>query len=287
MPRPKKQTVDYFPHFVYDSKTLFTLENRFGNDGYCFWFKLLEILCKSDGHCYDCSKIADWEYLIAYTRVDDETAIAIMDKLSEMNKIDSELWEGKIVWCESLMDNLKCVYTKRKANAPNKPSAVKSVKKIPKSSKSEVQESIVTEIPPIAEVAENKLKPTKFKKASVLSNVQFERFKQFWEIWPNKVSRGQAESTWEKIDPDDELLKTIIDGVNRSMEQDKRFKDGFTPHAATWLNAKGWADEFSLKKVESKQVKETSQNDFLKHDYDFEKIERKAMEMMLKENGGK
>ena len=44
MARPKKQTVDYFPHIIKQGKTMTILENRFGNDGYAFWFKLLEIL---------------------------------------------------------------------------------------------------------------------------------------------------------------------------------------------------------------------------------------------------
>ncbi len=49
MARPKKQTVDYFPHFVKGGRTIFILENKFGNDGYAFWFKLLEILGESEG----------------------------------------------------------------------------------------------------------------------------------------------------------------------------------------------------------------------------------------------
>ena len=44
MARPRKQTVDYFPHYCKCGRTIFILENRFGNDGYAFWFKLLEIL---------------------------------------------------------------------------------------------------------------------------------------------------------------------------------------------------------------------------------------------------
>ncbi len=39
MARPLKQTVDYFPHDSHasDSKTLFILESKFGNDGYAFY----------------------------------------------------------------------------------------------------------------------------------------------------------------------------------------------------------------------------------------------------------
>lgn len=65
MARPKKQTVDYFPHFVKGGRTIFILENKFGNDGYAFWFKLLEILGESEGHFYDCSNASNWEYLLA------------------------------------------------------------------------------------------------------------------------------------------------------------------------------------------------------------------------------
>lgn len=65
MARPKKQTVDYFPHFVKCGRTIYILENRFGNDGYAFWFKLLEILGESEGHFYDCSNLSNWEYLLA------------------------------------------------------------------------------------------------------------------------------------------------------------------------------------------------------------------------------
>lgn len=54
MARPKKQTVDYFPHFVKGGRTIFILENKFGNDGYAFWFKLLEILGESEGWKIQC-----------------------------------------------------------------------------------------------------------------------------------------------------------------------------------------------------------------------------------------
>ena len=49
MSRPRKAVVDYFPHYVNHGKTLFILEQKYGNDGYAFWFKLLEMLGGSDG----------------------------------------------------------------------------------------------------------------------------------------------------------------------------------------------------------------------------------------------
>lgn len=121
MARPKKMTVDYFPHFVADGKTMFILENTFGNDGYAFWFKLLELLCSTDGHAYDCNKIAEWKFLIAKTKVSEETAIKIIKTLAELDAIDAVLWEQKIIWVQNLIDNISDVYKKRGSKIPQKP----------------------------------------------------------------------------------------------------------------------------------------------------------------------
>lgn len=122
MARPKKQTIEYFPHFVSSGKTLFILENEFGNDGYSFWFKLLEILGSTEGHVYDTGNPAELRFLIAKTRVSEETAIKILDMLAELDAIDDELWAGKIIWCQNLVDNVADVYSKRKCEMPLKPS---------------------------------------------------------------------------------------------------------------------------------------------------------------------
>jgi len=93
---------------------------------------------------------------------------------------------------------------------------------------------------------------TRKRAKKTLTSVQQARFDKFWAVWPNKVSKGQAEATWAKLDPDDELTEKIIEGVKRAMKYDKRFQPGgFTPHASTWLNAKGWEDEYHVPGGES------------------------------------
>lgn len=122
MGRLRKQTAEYFPHFVGDSRTKFVLESTWGNDGYAFWFKLLELLCRSDGHYYDCSQSADKMYLTALAKVSEETADAMLELLASMGKIDAELWnERKIIWCQHLVDNLAGMYAKRTTPIPHKP----------------------------------------------------------------------------------------------------------------------------------------------------------------------
>lgn len=122
--RPKKTGVDYFSHDVdasSSSKTIFTLEKRFGNDGYAFWFKLLELLGSQDGHFYDCNNEPDWIFFVAKTNVDEVSATEILDLLARMGAIDPDLWQMRVIWCQNFVDRLSEVYRKRGTAPPKKP----------------------------------------------------------------------------------------------------------------------------------------------------------------------
>lgn len=83
------------------------------------------------------------------------------------------------------------------------------------------------------------------RKPSTLTKTQEARFNRFWDVYPRKVSLGDAEKAWAKIDPDEELLETIIDAVETAKRLDSRFREvRFTPHPASWLNAKSWANQY-------------------------------------------
>ena len=123
MARPKKETVTYFPHQVNHGKTMFILEERFGNDGYAFWFKLLEILGKSEGHVFQCGDSEGWMFLVATTHVSEVSATEILDTLASLNAIDQELWQEKIIWVQNFVDGVVDVYKKRHAETPLRPSS--------------------------------------------------------------------------------------------------------------------------------------------------------------------
>ena len=92
MARPKKETVDYFPHICAHKTTIFVLEQKYGNDGYAFWFKVLELLASSEGHYYDCRKPHLWEFLQAKTRLSEDKCNELLDLLAKLDAIDQELW---------------------------------------------------------------------------------------------------------------------------------------------------------------------------------------------------
>jgi len=123
MARTQKDVVSYFPHDANASAgdTLTVLQSRFGNDGYAFWFKLLEKLASTDGHFIDCRNSTKWQLLLAKTGVNEITGVEIMNLLVEMQAIDKDLWDSKLIWCQNLVDNLVDVYKNRRREIPQKP----------------------------------------------------------------------------------------------------------------------------------------------------------------------
>jgi len=152
MGRRQSNTVDYFPHFAEQGKTLFILKSRFGNDGYAFWFQLLEILCKEENHCYDFSDDTAWQYLLAKTGVNEITGTEILRILANLEKLDREMLNRKVLWCENLVQNLKNVYQKRGRATPVKPIPV-----------SESTESGAETTESGAEIPQSKVKYSKVK----------------------------------------------------------------------------------------------------------------------------
>ena len=120
--RPMKSKVDYFPHVTHSEKTIAILEAHWGNDGYAFWFKLLEMLGDSDEFTCRCDNSSEWEYLLSRTRVSEAVAVAILNKLAGIGAIDASLWADRIIWSESFIQNLTPVFERRKCELPHKPS---------------------------------------------------------------------------------------------------------------------------------------------------------------------
>ena len=83
------------------------------------------------------------------------------------------------------------------------------------------------------------------RKPSTLSKTQEARFNRFWAIYPRKVSIGDAEKAWAKIEPSEELTDTIVAAVETAKRCDTRFRETrYPPHPASWLNSKSWENQY-------------------------------------------
>jgi len=149
MARPKKQTVDYFPHDCNHKATIFILEENYGNNGYAFWFKVLELLASTEGHYYDCRNPHKWKFLQAKTHLEESLCIEILGLLAELGAIDQKLWKEKIIWSDNFISRISDVYKNRRVEIPSKPSFYKQKPE---------QDDVSTDINPQSKVKESKVK---------------------------------------------------------------------------------------------------------------------------------
>lgn len=228
MTRPNKQTVDYFPHNCNHGRTMFILEQKYGNDGYAFWFKLLELLGSTDGHFLDLNDGVTKEFLVAKTKINAVLCDEILSLLASIDAIDKELWENSIIWSQNLVNNISSVYKKRQAGTPTKPSfrcqkprlgvvpvvgnpqntGVGTVSGVgnPQSIVEDTRESrenIVNDNSVITDGVVN----ISDKKAALKAehktrdDLVSKFFEEFWEFYPRKEAKKDAEKAFRKIFP--------------------------------------------------------------------------------------
>lgn len=72
-----------------------------------------------------------------------------------------------------------------------------------------------------------------------------ERFNAFWEVYPRKVAKQAAIKAWEKIKPDAELTKKIVESVKSQCHNEQWHRDNgqYIPYPTTWLNRGEWDNE--------------------------------------------
>jgi len=114
MARQERNDVDYFPHPVNHGKKMHYILNKYKNDGYTVWFRLLEELGKADYHYLDLSDEVQIMYLASTFLVTEETLSVIIKDLVKLGEFDKDLFnKEKILFNESFRQSIKDAYKKR------------------------------------------------------------------------------------------------------------------------------------------------------------------------------
>lgn len=229
MARPKKQTADYFPHDsrASDGDTLTVLQGRFGNDGYAFWFKLLEKLASTEGHFIDCNSPVKWQVLLAKMGVTELLGVEIMNILVEMKAIDPELWQAKLIWCQNLVNNLADVYRNRRQELPPKPITTGN-NAITTDNNAVTTPSLPVEIPPLSPIPPIPLKETKLKESKVDSGNARHAFGEFQNVY---LSSDEYDKLAKRLGQ--ECATDLIERLGGYMKSRRKKYDS---HYATILN---------------------------------------------------
>lgn len=121
MPKKIENTVEYFPMYSVPSNTCIMLKKKYGNDGYAFYYQLLQLLGKEDNHYYDARDPFDLETLHELIGPENpELHVSdLLNDLAKWGKIDRFLWDNKVIWYQGFVDTLEPVYRKRERASKN------------------------------------------------------------------------------------------------------------------------------------------------------------------------
>ena len=64
-----------------------------------------------------------------------------------------------------------------------------------------------------------------------------------WAAYPCGKSKQAAIRAWDKLKPDDALIREMALGLKRAMQSEEWQRGIGIPYASTWLNNRRWKDE--------------------------------------------
>ena len=70
-----------------------------------------------------------------------------------------------------------------------------------------------------------------------------ERFAAFWSSYPRGEGKQKAIEAWDKLQPDENLLRNMALGLMRQLQSSDWNRGVGIPYASTWLNQRRWEDD--------------------------------------------
>ena len=99
-------------------------------------------------------------------------------------------------------------------------------------------------IPPIVPPQEKAKKGSKRGKTTSVPNWKPERFEGLWKFYPQegRKNRKAAVRAWDKLKPDDTLIRRIGQSLKVQMQSEMWKKGVGIPYLSTYLNGERWTD---------------------------------------------
>jgi len=118
MARPTRNDVDYFPFMCKEGKGMFVIEEKYGNDGFATWIKILRSLATTNFHYLNLSDPSEKMFLSAKCKISQNVLESIIDDLINLGEFEKELWdEFSILYSEKFIESIEDAYKKRN-NSP-------------------------------------------------------------------------------------------------------------------------------------------------------------------------
>lgn len=232
MARPIKEGMDYFAHDTDASndEKIEALRALHGNDGYAFYFILLERIYRTNDAEMDISKPAIKAALISKIGVTPEKFEQILDTAFDVECLDREIYEQrKVLTSRGIQKRFGEVEELRAKWRDKRKPRDNQKEKAGDNSGDNAEQT------PQSKEKESKEKESKRKQL----------FIQFWIEYPRKEAKKDAEKAWDKINPAEEIFQEIMNGLRSAKGSRNWIKnDGeYIPLPATWLRGERWKDE--------------------------------------------
>lgn len=243
MARQQQNTVDYFPFLCKEGEAMFYIENKYGNDGYATWIKILRQLAVTNYHYLNLSEYKTIMFLSSKCKVNEKLLLEIITDLCNIGEFNKPLWEqNKIIFSEKFIENIKDAYSRRKNECINlhtlcihlNSSGVQSAYILSQNVYTKPQ-SVDINTHSIVEYSIVKDRKVKDNKENDI-NISFD---VFWNLYNKKINSKDCENKWKKLTNVER--QKIIDTLPNFLSsiKDKTFQ----PHPSTYLNQKRWNDE--------------------------------------------
>lgn len=241
MARPKKEGMDYFPHdtdAVNDEKVE-ALRMLYGNDGYAFYFILLERIYRTKNAELDVSDAETTQILSRKVGIQQELFDRILETALKRDCFDREAYEERGVLTSIGIKKRVAPVIEKRENMRRK--------YIPSNEGDSLLVSDAETPQKLDKVKESKEKESKEKKEKTAVQ-QTELFESWWNLYDNKKGKVKCESKYKN------LLKkypheSIMAGTKRYIDHRKRLVEAneFLPHQKqplTFLNGEHFNDEY-------------------------------------------
>lgn len=183
MARPRKEGLDYFPHdtdAVHDEK-LELLRASFGNDGYAFYFILLERIYRSPDAELDVSEAEIQKMLAHKCMVSYQQFINMLKACLKHGIFDAQTYaERGVLTSEGIKKRAGMVFDRRQ-----------------KSRSAYVLEKVGNQPGVMDAETPTKTPQSKVNKRKEKESIYSLEFEQFWMAYPRKVEKARAWRAWQ------------------------------------------------------------------------------------------
>ena len=266
MARPQKSGLDYFALDVQMDDAVNIIEAEHGLAGFAIIIKLFQRIY-NEGYYY---KWTEKEQILFSSRVstDRNLVTTIVEDCIKWGIFNQELYENHTILTSRRIQNHYSTATYKRVNVEmvkeyllidvsdrkninvirvsddGNPATTKDTDD--KSTQSKVKESKVKKNTKPSRPTDEKKGKKDESKDDKPKPLTEQRFDEFWALYPKKVGKKVAFTSWKKAKVNKELHEKIIKAVTmaKNTEQWQRENGRFIPNPSTWLNQGRWDDEY-------------------------------------------